>query len=83
MALIDPLVAAMIAYFVITILIAWWYGRGAGAGYVEFTLAGKNLSLVPFTMTYFATFVGRKRDRQKRYRERRPRRGRRPRDRGS
>lgn len=56
--MVDPLIAAMIAYFVITILIAWWYGRGAGAGYVEFTLAGKNLSLIPFTMTYFATFVG-------------------------
>ena len=56
--MVNPLVAAMIAYFVITILIAWWYGRGAGDGYVEFTLAGKDLSLIPFTMTYFATFVG-------------------------
>ena len=56
--MVDPLIGAMVAYFVITILIAWWYGRGAGAGYVEFTLAGKNLGLVPFTMTYFATFVG-------------------------
>ena len=56
--MIDPLVAAMIVYFVVTVLIAWWYGRGAGEGYVEFTLAGKNLGLIPFTMTYFATFVG-------------------------
>ncbi len=55
---IDPLVATMVLYFVATILIAWWFGRDAGAGYVEFTLAGKNLGLVPFTMTYFATFVG-------------------------
>ena len=56
--MLDPLIAAMIAYFAVTILIAWWSGRGAGDGYVEFTLAGKDLSLVPFTMTYFATFVG-------------------------
>ncbi|WP_336365082.1 sodium:solute symporter family protein [Halalkalicoccus salilacus] len=55
---IDPLVATMVLYFGATILIAWWSGRGADAGYVKFTLAGKNLGLLPFTMTYFATFVG-------------------------
>lgn len=48
----------MVLYFIATILIAWWFGRNADAGYVEFTLAGKNLGLIPFTMTYFATFVG-------------------------
>ena len=54
----DPIVLTMGAYFVGTVLVAWWFGRGAGAGYVEFTLAGKNLDVLPFTMTYFATFVG-------------------------
>lgn len=55
---IDPLLATMVLYFGATILIAWWFGRDADAGYVKFTLAGKNLGLLPFTMTYFATFVG-------------------------
>ena len=55
---IDPLVATMVLYFAATIFIAGWFGRDADAGYVEFTLAGKNLGLLPFTMTYFATFVG-------------------------
>jgi SSS family solute:Na+ symporter len=57
-SLTDPIVATMLMYFAGTILIAWWFGRGAGSGYVSFTLAGKNLDLLPFTMTYFATFVG-------------------------
>ncbi|WP_272913441.1 sodium:solute symporter family protein [Halococcus sediminicola] len=48
----------MVLYFFGTVLVAWWFGRGAGSGYVSFTLAGKNLDLLPFTMTYFATFVG-------------------------
>ncbi|WP_435076374.1 sodium:solute symporter family protein [Halococcus sp. AFM35] len=57
-SLTDPIVLTMIVYFAGTILVAWWFGRGAGSGYVSFTLAGKNLDLLPFTMTYFATFVG-------------------------
>lgn len=56
--LFDPIILTMGAYFFGTILIAWWFGRGAGDGYVSFTLAGKDLGLLPFTMTYFATFVG-------------------------
>jgi SSS family solute:Na+ symporter len=48
----------MVVYFVATVLVAWWSGREASADYVEFTLAGRNLDLLPFTMTYFATFVG-------------------------
>lgn len=55
---VDPLIATMVLYFVATLLIAWWFGRDADAGYVEFSLAGKNLGPVSFTMTYFATFVG-------------------------
>lgn len=55
---LDPILVTMIAYFVGTLLIGWWFGRGAGSGYVDFTLAGRNLNLLPFTMTYFATFVG-------------------------
>ncbi len=58
MVSIDPIVLTMIIYFVGTILVAWWFGRGASDGYVNFTLAGKDLGILPFTMTYFATFVG-------------------------
>ena len=54
----DPLVLTMIVYFVVTGAVAWWFGRGAGEGYVEFTLAGKDLSLSVYTLTYFATYVG-------------------------
>jgi SSS family solute:Na+ symporter len=56
--MVDLVVLTMVVYFVGTVLVAWWSGRGASAGYVEFTLAGRNLGLLPFTMTYFATFVG-------------------------
>lgn len=56
--LLDPIILTMGVYFLGTILVAWWFGRGAGDGYVSFTLAGKDLGLLPFTMTYFATFVG-------------------------
>lgn len=55
---LNPVILTMGTYFLGTICIAWWFGRGAGDGYVSFTLAGKNLDLLPFTMTYFATFVG-------------------------
>lgn len=58
MVSIDPIVLTMVCYFVGTVLIGWWFGRGADEGYVDFTLAGKDLGLLPFTMTYFATFVG-------------------------
>ncbi len=54
----DPILLTMGVYFLATLLIAWWFGRGAGSGYVTFTLAGKNLDLLPYTMTYFSTFVG-------------------------
>jgi SSS family solute:Na+ symporter len=54
----DPLIVVMTLYFVLTIGVAWWFGRGSDSGYVEFTLAGKNLSLPVYTMTYFATFAG-------------------------
>ena len=57
-SLTDPIVVTMALYFAGTILVAWWFGRGASSGYVDFTLAGKNLELLPFTMTYFSTFVG-------------------------
>ncbi len=55
---LDPVILTMSAYFLGTICIAWWFGRGAGDGYISFTLAGKDLGWLPFTMTYFATFVG-------------------------
>lgn len=48
----------MVGYFLLTLLIAWWAGRDAGSGYVEFTLAGNDLSLPVYMMTYFATFAG-------------------------
>lgn len=54
----DPLIAVMVIYFVATIGVALWFGRGSGSGFIEFTLAGKNLSLPVYTMTYFATFAG-------------------------
>ncbi len=54
----DPLIATMVIYFVLTIIVAWWFGRGAGEGYVQFTLAGKELTLPVYTLTYFATYVG-------------------------
>ncbi|MDQ2050826.1 sodium:solute symporter family protein [Natronolimnohabitans sp. A-GB9] len=56
--LTDPIVATMAGYFAVTIAVGIWYGRGAGEGYVEFTLAGRNLSLPVYLMTYFATFAG-------------------------
>ncbi|MFC7157208.1 sodium:solute symporter [Halomarina halobia] len=56
--LTDPLIVVMGLYFLLTILVAWWFGRGSGSSYVEFTLAGKDLSLPVYTMTYFATFAG-------------------------
>ncbi len=56
--LTDPIVATMIGYFAVTLAVGLWYGRGAGEGYVEFTLAGRNLSLPVYLMTYFATFAG-------------------------
>lgn len=54
----DPLILVMVLYFVATILIAWWFGRDSGSSYIQFTLAGKDLSLPVYTMTYFATFAG-------------------------
>lgn len=48
----------MVVYFAATIGVAWWFGRGAGEGYVQFTLAGKDLNLPVYTLTYFATYVG-------------------------
>ncbi len=48
----------MVAYFAATVGIALWSGRGAGSNYVEFALAGKDLSLPVYMMTYFATFAG-------------------------
>ncbi|ELY64637.1 sodium:solute symporter family protein [Natronococcus jeotgali] len=56
--LTDPLIVTMIGYFAVTLAVGVWYGRGAGEGYVEFTLAGRNLSLPVYLMTYFATFAG-------------------------
>jgi SSS family solute:Na+ symporter len=56
--MVDLVVLTMVVYFVGTVLVAWWSGQEASAGYVEFTLAGRDLGLLPFTMTYFATFVG-------------------------
>jgi SSS family solute:Na+ symporter len=56
--MVDLVVVTMVVYFVGTVLVAWWSGRGAGEDYIEFTVAGRNLDLLPFTMTYFATFVG-------------------------
>jgi len=54
----DPVVITMAGYFLLTLIVGVWYGRGAGDGYVEFTLAGRNLSLPVYMMTYFATFAG-------------------------
>lgn len=54
----DPVLLTMAGYFLLTLIIGVWYGRGAGEGYVEFTLAGRNLSLPVYMMTYFATFAG-------------------------
>ena len=56
--LTDPLTLTMGTYFVATLLIAWWAGRDAGSEYVEFTLAGRDLGLPVYMMTYFATFAG-------------------------
>ncbi len=54
----DPLILTMIVYFLVTLAVGIWFGRGAGEGYVEFTLAGRDLSLPVYMMTYFATFTG-------------------------
>lgn len=54
----DPLILTMLAYFAVTLAVGLWFGRGAGEGYVEFTLAGRDLSLPVYMMTYFATFTG-------------------------
>ncbi len=54
----DPLILAMAGYFLLTLIVGVWYGRGAGDGYVQFTLAGRDLSLPVYMMTYFATFAG-------------------------
>lgn len=56
--LTDPLTLTMAGYFVVTLLIAWWAGRGSSSGYIEFTLAGRDLGLGVYMMTYFATFAG-------------------------
>lgn len=56
--LLDPLIATMVIYFAATVGVAWWFGRGAGESYVQFTLAGKDLNLPVYTLTYFATYVG-------------------------
>ena len=54
----NPLIITMMVYFGLTIVVAWWFGRGASEGYVQFTLAGKELNLSVYTLTYFATYVG-------------------------
>lgn len=56
--LTDPILLTMAGYFLLTLIVGIWYGRGAGGGYVKFTLAGRNLSLPVYMMTYFATFAG-------------------------
>lgn len=54
----SPLILTMAVYFAVTLIVGLWFGRGAGEGYVEFTLAGRDLSLPVYMMTYFATFTG-------------------------
>lgn len=54
----DPVILIMVVYFTLTLIVGLWFGRGAGKGYVEFTLAGRDLSLPVYMMTYFATFTG-------------------------
>ncbi|WIV65909.1 sodium:solute symporter family protein [Natrialbaceae archaeon AArc-T1-2] len=54
----DPLIVTMALYFIATIAVALWFGRHAGEDYISFTLAGRDLGLFVYMMTYFATFVG-------------------------
>lgn len=54
----NPLILTMVGYFAVTLAVGLWFGRGAGEGYIEFTLAGRDLSLPVYMMTYFATFTG-------------------------
>jgi len=56
--MVDTVLLTMAVYFLITLAVGIWYGRGAGDGYVQFTLAGRDLSLPVYMMTYFATFAG-------------------------
>ena len=54
----DPVLLTMAGYFLLTLVVGVWFGRDAGEGYVKFTLAGRDLSLPVYMMTYFATFTG-------------------------
>ncbi|GAB7021001.1 sodium:solute symporter family protein [Halostagnicola bangensis] len=56
--LLNPVLLTMVGYFLLTLIVGIWFGRGASEGYVQFTLAGRNLSLPVYMMTYFATFAG-------------------------
>lgn len=48
----------MVIYWIATIAVAYWYGRGAGRSYLSFHLAGRNLNLPVYAFTYMATFTG-------------------------
>lgn len=48
----------MAIYWVLTIAVAYWYGRGAGSSYLSFHLASRNLNLPVYALTYMATFTG-------------------------
>lgn len=55
---IDTVLLTMVAYLLVTLSVGLWFGRDAGEGYVEYTLAGQDLSLPVYMMTYFATYTG-------------------------
>jgi SSS family solute:Na+ symporter len=51
-------ILVMVVYWVVTLVVGYWYGRGAGKSYESFHLADRNMSLPVYTLTYMATFTG-------------------------
>lgn len=54
----SQIVAIMIVYWGLTLLIAWWSGRGAGKTADSFLMADRSLSMPVYALTYMATFTG-------------------------
>jgi SSS family solute:Na+ symporter len=51
-------ILVMILYWVLTLGVGYWYGRGAGRSYETFHLADRDMALPTYTLTYMATFTG-------------------------
>lgn len=54
----STVLTIMIIYWILTLLVAYFSGKGAGKSAESFLMADRNLSLPVYSLTYMATFTG-------------------------